>query len=382
MNEVPTYQPPEGVHGPTLGRDLPDGCERASAYMAPDDRRSSWLTAGDGVPMAHQIYWWRFPPLRVGDPTPDGTRRVWTCKVGGTVANLPGGSDLPMRKAVAEAFTELTGQPVEFCFSGWGDDLDESELAVVEDRAPDPEVIRAALAKRLEALPNPEPPATDELRERIARAMFDRDGFAVRWDEASVNTTARYSRLADAVLAVLPKPPDGCEAVFLPTDVVDHYVSAEPPAGRWERQASFVVNACREAQARRGTATTPPPAPPWPGAVLSGLTDEDGVPTWLAQAGQVRGEQVRACTSVPWLPNTSYGEDEWVEVRAPRPAPEPETERVPVWEAVDRWMPGGRVICGWQWSTQTRDGSVTHDDGTFTPVHDAPTVEVLKDGNP
>ena len=125
---------------------------------------------------------------------------------------------------------------------------------------------------------------------------------------------------------------------------------------------------------------TPPPAPPWPGAVLSGLTDEDGVPTWLAQAGQVRGEQVRACTSVPWWPNTSYGEDEWVEVRAPRAMPEPETERVPVWEAVDRWMPGGRVICGWQWSTQTRDGSVTHDDGTFTPVHDAPTVEVLKDG--
>ncbi len=116
---------------------------------------------------------------------------------------------------------------------------------------------------------HPEPPATDELRERIARAMFDRDGFAVRWDEASVNTTARYSRLADAVLAVLPTPP----------------------------------------------------VPPWPGAVLSGLVDEDGVPTWLAQAGQVRGEQVRACTSVPWLPNTSSGEDEWVEVRAPRAVP-------------------------------------------------------------
>ena len=73
----------------------------------------------------------------------DGVRRVWTCKVGGHVLDLPGGSDLPMRKAVAAAFTELTGQPVEFCFSGWGDDLDESELAVVEDRAPDAEVIRA-----------------------------------------------------------------------------------------------------------------------------------------------------------------------------------------------------------------------------------------------
>ena len=173
---------------------------------------------------------------------------------------------------------------------------------------------------------HPEPPATDELRERIARAMFDRDGFAVRWDEASVNTTARYSRLADAVLAVLPKPPDGCEAVFLPTDVVDHYVSAEPPAGRWERQASFVVNACREAQARRGTATTTPPVPPWPGAVLSGLTDEDGVPTWLAQAGQVRGEQVRGWRDMAWYRPDGHSSDTWVEVRAPRAMP----ERVPV----------------------------------------------------
>lgn len=83
-----------------------------------------------------------------------------------------------------------------------------------------------------------------------------------------------------------------------------------------------------------------PPIPPWPGAVLSGLVDEDGVPTWLAQAGQVRGEQVRACVSVPWLPNTSYGEDEWVEVRAPRPAAA--TERVQAWEAVR----DGRQVVG------------------------------------
>ena len=32
----------------------------------------------------------------------------------------------------------------------------------------------------------------------------------------------------------------------------------------------------------------PSPVPPWPGAVLSGLVDEDGVPTWLAQAGRGR----------------------------------------------------------------------------------------------
>lgn len=75
VNEVPTYQPPEGVHGPTLGRDLPDGCERALAYN-PDD----WLA--DGAAIDEYLYWWRFPPLKVGD-------RV---QLTGTV-NIAGGVD-------------------------------------------------------------------------------------------------------------------------------------------------------------------------------------------------------------------------------------------------------------------------------------------------
>lgn len=60
MNEVPTYQPPEGVHGPTLGIALPDGCERALAYN-PDD----WLA--DGAAIDEYLYWWRPVPLKVGD---------------------------------------------------------------------------------------------------------------------------------------------------------------------------------------------------------------------------------------------------------------------------------------------------------------------------
>ena len=126
------------------------------------------------------------------------------------------------------------------------------------------------------------------------------------------------------------------------------------------------------------------PVPPWPGAVLSGLCDEDGVPTWLAQAGNVQGESVRTCADFPWFVcgSDNASDRTWVEVRAPRAVPEPETERVKLWEAFGRKLPDGRVICGWQWSTQTRDGSVTTEDDTFTPVHDAPTVEVLKDGNP
>ena len=81
------------------------------------------------------------------------------------------------------------------------------------------------------------------------------------------------------------------------------------------------------------------PAPPWPGAVLSGLVDEDGVPTWLAQAGQVRGEQVRRRSDFMWVNNdqmVAHLDTVWVEVRAPRAVPEPETERVPWWEARDR----------------------------------------------
>lgn len=79
----------------------------------------------------------------------------------------------------------------------------------------------------------------------------------------------------------------------------------------------------------------PPPVPPWPGAVLSGLCDEDGEPTWLAQAGQVRGERVRCSRNLSWVPNHGgYGPGVWVEVRAPRAEPVPETERVNVWDAL------------------------------------------------
>ena len=65
MNEVPTYQPPEGVHGPTLGRDLPDGCERCVAHFDPADD-DNWSDDPSGMEPTF-LYWWRFPPLKVGD---------------------------------------------------------------------------------------------------------------------------------------------------------------------------------------------------------------------------------------------------------------------------------------------------------------------------
>lgn len=66
-------------------------------------------------------------------------RAVWSCKIGwADRSSLPPGADLPMRKAVQKAFEELTGSDADFTFSGWGNQLDESELAVVEDRMPQP----------------------------------------------------------------------------------------------------------------------------------------------------------------------------------------------------------------------------------------------------
>ncbi len=124
------------------------------------------------------------------------------------------------------------------------------------------------------------------------------------------------------------------------------------------------------------------PAPPWPGAVLSGLVDEDGVPTWLAQAGQVRGEAVRLRhRDDEWATWATLDGDEWVEVRAPRAAPEPETERVPWWEAVGRRWPDGRTV--WK-VTHSVEGVIAWDNGgeALDVMFSADgTVEVLKDGD-
>ena len=68
------------------------------------------------------------------------SKRVWTCKIGWAGDELPLGSDLPMRDAVAAAYKKLTGgHHPDFIFSGWGGELTEPELAVVENREPSAE---------------------------------------------------------------------------------------------------------------------------------------------------------------------------------------------------------------------------------------------------
>jgi hypothetical protein len=63
----------------------------------------------------------------------DKPTKIWTCKVGEVSSDLlPKGADLPMRKAVARAYLEITGQEPDFIFSGWGGELTENERAVVD----------------------------------------------------------------------------------------------------------------------------------------------------------------------------------------------------------------------------------------------------------
>ncbi len=317
--------------------------------------------------------------------------------------------------------------------AGWRECADPVELAAavaagVEVQVITPDEFKDALQRtryRVPASWSYEPPAPvtgDDLRERIARAIWEDDERAKRdesddWDAKLPTDHEVYLANADAVLAVLPAPPidEGagpsgppwCLALDVwmelggePEDF-DRWAHHEDERRGWGdawAQICAAVGGSRmegDTNPPPGTildlpsyqwvreSPTPPPVPPWPdgvlrdaanrlrwiansgyiedpgikriirsradeldatlvtpwpGAVLSGLVDEDGVPTWLAQAGQVRGEQVRGKHVSEWYVQGDTGhwaQDAWVEVRAPRAAPEPETTRVPWWEAVE-----------------------------------------------
>lgn len=68
------------------------------------------------------------------DATENTKQRIWTCKVGGMVKDLPEAADAPMREALTRTFREVTGAEVTFIFSGWGAQLTEHEQAVVDCR--------------------------------------------------------------------------------------------------------------------------------------------------------------------------------------------------------------------------------------------------------
>lgn len=71
--------------------------------------------------------------------------KIWKCKIGGKVGDIPAGADWPMRRAVQTAFETLTGVEASFTFSGWGATLTEGERAVHENRAPNWDAMQEAI---------------------------------------------------------------------------------------------------------------------------------------------------------------------------------------------------------------------------------------------
>jgi hypothetical protein len=87
-------------------------------------------------------------PEPTREAQPGDTERVWSCKIGCKVGELPPGCDGPLREAVRDAFVRLTGMEPQFNFTGWGGKLDTFEREVVDEVHPNRQ---AALRSNLRA---------------------------------------------------------------------------------------------------------------------------------------------------------------------------------------------------------------------------------------
>ena len=205
----------------------------------------------------------------------------------------------------------------------------------------------------------PEPPAPDELRERLRLGIEDavNDYADVVMDIMDAEVVRHAGWLAARL-----------EEADAERTTLRHRLAETPPAtdDPWSKEALSLL-----------------PVPPWPGAVLSGLVDEDGVPTWLAQAPNVQGEAVRTCVDFPWF---ICGSDNavtpyWVEVRAPLAVPEPETERVPWWDALGRTDPNDGPIVAVEHLADRSPRVYFDPQSWMDATHPDGTVEVIKGGD-
>ena len=58
----------------------------------------------------------------------------WQCLIGpASPDDLPGGCDAPMRRAVDDAFTSITGRIAKHCASGWGASPDAMQREVMDE---------------------------------------------------------------------------------------------------------------------------------------------------------------------------------------------------------------------------------------------------------
>jgi hypothetical protein len=140
---------------------------------------------------------------------------VWQCRIGvATRAELPPGSDAPLRDAVEEAFRNLLGREPLATFSGWGEKFTESEWACIENREPRYEEselasLRAVLGQAREALSayvdhdstghvprEYEPRMLKQARAALA-ALDERDGECARLREFAADFAALEQTNAD-----------------------------------------------------------------------------------------------------------------------------------------------------------------------------------------
>ena len=171
------------------------------------------------------------------------------------------------------------------------------------------------------------PAAGDDLRDAVHLldlawgVIANADGWDgdTSWRQAAERWRDGYHRLLDDIRTTAPTPPP---VPPWPDGVLRDAANRL----RWIANSGYIedpgIKRIIRSWADELDATL---VPPWTGAVLSGLTDEDGVPTWLAQAGQVRGEMVRDTRGAVWTPcalDDNLHPQAWVEVRAPRPVAE------------------------------------------------------------
>lgn len=86
--------------------------------------------------------------------------KIWQCRIGAPDIVVPREGDSPMRDGVEATFRKVVGHPAKFMFSGWGYELTEGELAVIENRLPDPAKVTREVPYFI----------TDEMIERGRRA--------------------------------------------------------------------------------------------------------------------------------------------------------------------------------------------------------------------
>lgn len=161
---------------------------------------------------------------------PDLPASVWQCRIG-PASRLPKGSDAPMRRAVERAFRELAGDDAAACFSGWGEQFTEAEIAAIENREPDPDIVQiervAEIKNLIRALPR-----RGVFPSNLEAWAHDEDHYVAHPDDRAVDQFAARMRakLAQARLDGNGgwDDPEQCSVEKLAKRLLHHVATGDP----------------------------------------------------------------------------------------------------------------------------------------------------------